>query len=82
MRGRFSGLQRQVLSLHRSLLRAAREKPPDTREQIEKFVKQEFQKNAAIEKKNFQHIEYLIRRGHKQLEMLRSSDGFSVVNFK
>ncbi|KAG6540908.1 hypothetical protein Mapa_017702 [Marchantia paleacea] len=82
MKGRLSGIQKQVLSLHRSLLRAARAKAPETREHIEQFVKVEFRKNAAIDKKNYQQIEYLIRRGQKQLEMLRTSDGFSVVELK
>ena len=79
---RLSGVQKQVLSLHRSLLRAARSKPLEARRDIELFVNSEFRKNAtAVDRKNFQTIEFLLRRGNKQLQMLRSSDvsGFTFV---
>lgn len=72
---RLSGMQKQVLGLYRSLLRAARSKPAESRRDIELFVGSEFRKNAkTIDKKSFQTIEYLLRRGQKQLEMLKSAD--------
>ncbi|XP_024372981.1 succinate dehydrogenase assembly factor 1, mitochondrial isoform X2 [Physcomitrium patens] len=78
---RLSGMQKQVLSLYRSFLRAARIKPPESRKDIESFVGAEFRKYAQMDKKEFQSIEFLLRRGNKQLEMLKSPgvSGFSYV---
>lgn len=78
---RLSGMQKQVLSLYRSFLRAARTKPAESRKDIESFVGAEFRKNAKVDKKDFQSVEFLMRRGHKQLEMLKSRDvsGFSYM---
>lgn len=74
-------MQKQVLSLYRSFLRAARIKPPESRKDIESFVGAEFRKYAQMDKKEFQSIEFLLRRGNKQLEMLKSPgvSGFSYV---
>jgi len=78
---RLSGMQKQVLSLYRSLLRAARSKPDESRRDIELFVGAEFRKHAKIDRKEFQSVEFLLRRGHKQLEMLKSPgvSGFSFM---
>lgn len=70
---RLSGIQKQVLSLYRSFLRAARSKPTEDRQQIELIVSAEFRRNSKeVDRKNFIYIEYLIRRGKKQLEQLKS----------
>ncbi|KAL6311201.1 hypothetical protein AAG906_000336 [Vitis piasezkii] len=54
---RFSGMQKQVLGLYRGFLRAA----------------PEFRRNSKlVDRKNFLYIEYLLRRGKKQLEQLNS----------
>ncbi|KAH7331214.1 hypothetical protein KP509_20G020500 [Ceratopteris richardii] len=82
---RLSGLQRQILSLYRSFLRVARTKPPDVRSRIEKYVGAQFRHDAAaVDKKDFQQIEYLVRRATKQLESLRNGSitGFQVVDGK
>lgn len=71
---KLSGLQKQVLSLYRAFLRAARSKSPEDRRQIESIVAAEFRRNAKqIDRKNFIHIEYLLRRGNKQLDQLKSA---------
>ncbi|CAK9313964.1 unnamed protein product [Citrullus colocynthis] len=63
---KLSGLQKQVLSLYRAFLRAARSKSPEDRRQIESIVTAEFRRNAKqIDRKNFIHIEYLLRRALK-----------------
>lgn len=68
-----SGLQKQVLGLYRGFLRAARLKAPDERRKIEGIISAEFRRNSKdISRKNFLQIEYLIRRGKKQLEQLNS----------
>ncbi|RZC62702.1 hypothetical protein C5167_024466 [Papaver somniferum] len=66
------GLQKQVLGLYRGFLRAARSKGPEDRKKIESYVSSEFRNNAKnVERKNFIYIEYLLRRGTKQLDQLK-----------
>lgn len=65
---RLSGLQRDVLSLYRQCLRAARSKPDATRARFEAFARHEFEKNLATDKKDFGTIEFLLRKGGRQLE--------------
>ncbi|TKY71077.1 Succinate dehydrogenase assembly factor 1 [Spatholobus suberectus] len=70
---RLSGMQKQVLSLYRGFLRAARSKSYEERRKIESIVSQEFRRNARdVDRKNFLYIEYLLRRGNKQLDQLRN----------
>ncbi|KAK6257878.1 hypothetical protein QUC31_001337 [Theobroma cacao] len=80
---KLSGLQKQVLSLYRGFLRAARSKPSEDRCQIESIVSAEFRRNSKqVDRKNFFYIEYLLRRGKKQLDQLKSPDtmGLSSLN--
>ncbi|KAL2349690.1 hypothetical protein BJ546DRAFT_1017424 [Cryomyces antarcticus] len=69
---RLSGLQRDVLSLYRRCLRAVRKKPAATRANFLAFAQREFRDHTALDKKDFAAIEYLLRRGERQLEMYRS----------
>jgi len=70
---RLSGMQKQVLSLYRGFLRAARSKPEEERRNIESLVSRQFRRNSKqVDRKNFQYIEYLLRRGHKQLDQLNN----------
>lgn len=76
---RLSGMQRQVLSLYRGFLRVARSKSPEDRSKIESLVSAEFRKNSKlVDRKNFLYIEYLLRRGKKQLDQLKSPDTVSL----
>ncbi|KAF2178513.1 hypothetical protein K469DRAFT_598850 [Zopfia rhizophila CBS 207.26] len=68
---RLSGLQREVLSLYRQCMRAVREKPADTRDNFRVFARTEFRRNVRLDKKDFGTIEYLLRKGHRQLEIYR-----------
>jgi succinate dehydrogenase assembly factor 1 len=63
---RLSGLQRDVLSLYRRCLRSARTKP--ARANFEAFARQEFEKNIGLNKKDFGTIEFLVRKGTRQVE--------------
>ncbi|XP_027686993.2 succinate dehydrogenase assembly factor 1, mitochondrial [Chelonia mydas] len=63
---RHSKLQKQVLSLYRQFLRASKEKPG-----FLPCIQAEFRKNARIPRMDVMHIEYLLRRGQRQLEQLR-----------
>lgn len=63
---RHSKLQKQVLSLYRQFLRAAHDKPGFLPQ-----IQDEFRKNASIPKANVMQIEYLYRRGQRQLEQMK-----------
>ncbi|XP_039002510.1 succinate dehydrogenase assembly factor 1, mitochondrial-like [Hibiscus syriacus] len=80
---KLSGMQKQVLSLYRGFLRAARSKPAEDQRQIESIVSAEFRRNSnQVDRKNFLYVEYLLRLGKKQLDQLKSPDtiGLSSVN--
>ncbi|KAK2812370.1 hypothetical protein FQN50_001369 [Emmonsiellopsis sp. PD_5] len=69
---RLSGLQREVLSLYRTALREIRKKPVESQDNFKQFARQEFRKNLSISKKDFSAIEYLLRKGRRQIEMYAS----------
>ncbi|TVY58818.1 Succinate dehydrogenase assembly factor [Lachnellula suecica] len=64
-----SGLQREVLALYRTCLRESRKKPANTRLHFESYARTEFDKSIGLDKKDFGAIEYLLRKGQRQLEM-------------
>ena len=65
---RTSGLQREVLSLYRTLLRAARTKDPTRKEGTWDLARTQFRRDAAsVKRSDFQKIEFLLRHGKKQL---------------
>ncbi len=68
---RRSQLQREVLRLYRAFLVVSRGKPEATRE----LVRETFRENATIKRTDTLLIEYLLRRGRRQLETLKRSDG-------
>lgn len=71
-----SRLQRQVLSLYRELLRAGRGKPG-----AEARVRAEFRQHASLPRSDVLRIEYLYRRGRRQLQLLRSGHATAVGAF-
>ncbi|CAN1189967.1 Succinate dehydrogenase assembly factor 1A, mitochondrial [Linum perenne] len=80
---RLSGMQKQVLSMYRGFLRAARLKSADERRQIETIVSAEFRRNSEqVDRKNFVYIEYLLNRGKKQLDQLKSPGVVGLSSFK
>ena len=84
---RLSGIQKDVLSLYRKILRGAVRKDRSTlaSEKEQSFVSlrfnkssttsyaaAEFRKQAATAKRsNFKQIEYMIRKGEKQLKLMQ-----------
>ncbi|XP_074872687.1 succinate dehydrogenase assembly factor 1, mitochondrial-like isoform X1 [Carettochelys insculpta] len=66
---RHSQLQRHVLSLYRQFLRAGKGKPG-----FLPRIQAEFRKNAGIPRTNVLYIEYLLRRGQRQLQQLRDTN--------
>lgn len=71
-----SRLQRQVLSLYRELLRAGRGKPG-----AEARVRAEFRQHASLPRSDVLRIEYLYRRGRRQLQLLRSGHATAMGTF-
>ncbi|KAL4930599.1 succinate dehydrogenase assembly factor 1 [Aspergillus undulatus] len=69
---RLSGLQREVLSLYRKCLREIRKKPVESQSNFRFYARMEFEKHISISKKDFSAIEYLLRKGSRQLEMYSS----------
>ncbi|CAN6446478.1 unnamed protein product [Victoria cruziana] len=68
---KLSGLQKQVLSLYRGFLRAARSKGGEERRRIEGIISAEFRRNStSVDRKDILYVEYLLRRGKKQLDQL------------
>ncbi|KAI8465542.1 MAG: complex 1 protein-domain-containing protein [Monoraphidium minutum] len=65
-----SGVAGQVLSLYRSVLRAARAKDAETRASVAAYARAEFDKSRGISKTNVQQIEHLLRKGERQLAQL------------
>ena len=76
-----SGLQMQVLSLYRSILRAASTKDAPGERASYDTAREQFREHAAsVKRMEFQRIEYLIRKGHKYLKTLQMPgvDGIGV----
>ncbi|KAG5989388.1 hypothetical protein E4U52_005622 [Claviceps spartinae] len=69
---RHSGLQREVLGLYRHCLRESRKKPVSTRSHFEQFVRTEFVRQMSLDKRDFAAIEFLLRKGRRQLDMYSS----------
>ncbi|KAH7035058.1 uncharacterized protein B0I36DRAFT_429274 [Microdochium trichocladiopsis] len=64
-----SGLQKEVLALYRQCLRAARQKPEATQSHFKAYARAEFGKSILISKKDFSAIEFLLRKGRRQLDL-------------
>ncbi|KAF5878433.1 uncharacterized protein Bfra_000599 [Botrytis fragariae] len=73
---RLSGLQRDVLALYRKCLRESRKKPvmKEARKHFEAYARLEFNKNITLDKKDFNTIEYLLRKGQRQVDMYSSPE--------
>ncbi|CDH58612.1 predicted protein [Lichtheimia corymbifera JMRC:FSU:9682] len=67
MAGRRSGLQQQVINFYRECFREARKKPVEARPRFHAYIRREFRAHN-IRKNDFVTIEYMLRRGKKQLE--------------
>ncbi|XP_068127831.1 succinate dehydrogenase assembly factor 1, mitochondrial [Hyperolius riggenbachi] len=66
---RHSNLQKQILSLYKQFLRAGEDKPG-----FLPRIQHEFRKNAKIPRTDVMHIEYLVRRGRRQLDQLKDAN--------
>lgn len=80
---RKSGLQLQVLTLYRDVLRAARALPIDSRISAISFIRHEFRHNSThVDTLDIQRIEFLIRQAKKKLKQYSDPrvTGFSFIN--
>ncbi|KAK4248477.1 complex 1 protein-domain-containing protein [Corynascus novoguineensis] len=69
---RLSGLQKEVLALYRQCIRECRKKPEANRKHFQAFARSEFDKNIKIDKRDFAAVEFLLRKGRRQLDMYSS----------
>ena len=74
---RMSRVQKQVLSLYKQFMRATKDQPG-----FQEYIQREFRKNAAMPKTESIKIEYLLRRGWRQLDMLKTSSVSSAGVFE
>eukprot|EP01062_Namystynia_karyoxenos_P071787 TRINITY_DN67502_c0_g1_i1.p1 TRINITY_DN67502_c0_g1~~TRINITY_DN67502_c0_g1_i1.p1 ORF type:complete len:192 (+),score=56.63 TRINITY_DN67502_c0_g1_i1:83-577(+) len=77
-----SGVQQEVRSLYRELLREARRKEdPAAAARLHAYVRSQFRSGSTVPRRNFSQIEWMIRRGRDQLALLKETspkDGFNV----
>ena len=71
---RLSGIQRDVLSLYRKCLRETSKKPEGNQIHFRMFIREEFEKARNLDKKDFAIIEFLLRKGARQLETYAAPD--------
>ena len=70
-----SPLQLEVLALYKKFLIVSRKNNLD-----QNLVKQLFRKDAGkVGRRDFEAIEYLVRKGEKQLLVLQKADGISKI---
>ena len=63
-----SRMQKQVLNLYKEFLKVTKTQPG-----FKEYIQGEFRRNGALPKTDTIKIEYLLRRGLRQLEMLKTS---------
>eukprot|EP00758_Cryptobia_borreli_P007015 Tbor_TRINITY_DN5236_c0_g1::TRINITY_DN5236_c0_g1_i1::g.16805::m.16805 len=69
---RRSGLQREILTLYKNMLKAAEQKGhSQTVYNFKSEIRQEFKRNATVERKMITKIEWMLHRGKNKLEDLR-----------
>ena len=62
----------------RDTLRAARDKPPAAREAARRLLRDELVLHASVARSDVGRVEWLLRRGRKQLDVFKHADGVSV----
>lgn len=76
---KYSGLQKQVLSLYRQFWRAASKKENPTL--LRKYIRKEFDTYRVIPKHETMRIEWFLRNGHNKLEVLQSEHCINITFF-
>ncbi|KAK9826020.1 hypothetical protein WJX74_005984 [Apatococcus lobatus] len=78
---RLTGLQRQVLFFYRRVIRTVRTLPRAERGDISRYARNEFERYRDVDKKNYQLVEHLMRKGARQLE-LATDKNVSGISFR
>lgn len=82
VRPRHSGLQKRVLALYRECIRAARgQATEESRVAATQHVRNAF-RPPGLRRSDFSRIEYLVKRGERQLAKASRGSGFSVATVK
>mmetsp|Transcript_11708 Transcript_11708/g.21420 ORF Transcript_11708/g.21420 Transcript_11708/m.21420 type:complete len:87 (+) Transcript_11708:114-374(+) len=76
---KLSGVQRQVLGLYASFIRAAKTKPIDEQAQWIETIRQGFREGGSVKRNNFKKIEWLLRQGKKKLEQFENTSMKRIV---
>ncbi|CAI5735942.1 unnamed protein product [Peronospora destructor] len=72
-----SGLQLQVLALYKKVLQVAKRKDMDTLQ----YVRERFRENVTtVDRKDFAVIEYMLRKGERDLKMLDRMKSVQFMN--
>jgi hypothetical protein len=76
-----SGIQKQVISLYRESLRAARRIPtPSGAAAAAAFARAEFRRGAAsVDRMDFQRVEHLLRSARKQIDTFSRASNFTLL---
>ncbi|CAG8669504.1 hypothetical protein C2G38_2159084 [Gigaspora rosea] len=75
---RRSRLQIEVIRFYRECCKAIKRKPPETQIRFQQFLRSQFRQHK-ISSKDHEAIEYLLRRGKRQLESYQS-DSIKDIN--
>jgi len=79
---KLTGLQREVLGLYRTVLRASKVKEAAGHPGIVASAREQFRREAeSVGKRNYQKIEYMMRRGQKHVKMLSDPQVKNVTQF-
>jgi len=62
----------QALRLYRRALHAIHAKPEEARGELRGMARAEMERGRGADRRNLQHVEYLLRRGWKQVQVLES----------
>ena len=76
-----SGAQQEARRLYRELLREADKKlDPDVRDRLRGYIRGQYRVGAAVPRRQFSKIEWLLRQGRDQLNVLRRTDPLDPFN--
>ncbi|KAK9861584.1 hypothetical protein WJX84_006370 [Apatococcus fuscideae] len=78
---RLTGLQRQVLYFYRRVIRTAKTLPQPVRGETLQYARSEFERYREVDKKNYQLVEHLMRKGGRQLELAKDKN-VSGISFR
>ncbi|GAM28226.1 hypothetical protein SAMD00019534_114020, partial [Acytostelium subglobosum LB1] len=79
---RYSGIQKQVLSLYRGFIRQSRlNDSKNTSSSLTSYIRGQFRtKSKSVSRRDISKIEMMILKGQRQLKLIKSQDmsGFSL----